>query len=80
MFAVADFFKKLRDMPFAEIFETQLDGYDDLTYVWDILARIQKRFIARRVKQDILGTVEPGAWLQGADIFIGKGTRVEAGA
>ena len=80
MFKVENFFKQMDGLPFPEIFAEKLTGFDDITYVWDVLKRLQKEFIKQRVRQDILGTVENGAHLMGDDIYIGKGTHVEAGA
>jgi len=80
MFNFSDYFKMLEGFLFPELFETKLKGFEDIIYVWDILKRIQKGFIAGKVKPQILGVVEEGAILKGEDIFIGRGSRVQAGA
>ncbi|RCK78372.1 MAG: Glucosamine-1-phosphate N-acetyltransferase [Candidatus Ozemobacter sibiricus] len=80
MFERTDFFKNLDGFPFPELFDKSLKGFDDLTFIWDVIKRIQAGFIAQRVKPQILGVVEEGAILKGEDIFIGRNSRVQAGA
>ncbi len=80
MFEFADFFKSLEGFPFPELFEKKLKGFDDLVFIWDIIRRIQGGFVAQRVKPQIQGFVEEGAILKGEDIFIGRNSRVQAGA
>ncbi|NCB38661.1 MAG: glucose-1-phosphate thymidylyltransferase [Erysipelotrichia bacterium] len=63
-----------------ELFEVELEGFDRLENIWDILKRIQKGFTASRLIPGIYGTIEEGAFIRGKDIFIGKGSIVEAGA
>lgn len=74
------FFKHLQGFPCPALFETKLSGFANLVEIWDLLKRIQKGFVAAHVKPQILGVVEEGAILKGEDIYIGKGTRVQAGA
>ncbi|MBF0500349.1 MAG: glucose-1-phosphate thymidylyltransferase [Candidatus Riflebacteria bacterium] len=80
MFEFKNFFRRLKGFPFPELFEAKLEGFPDLIEVWDILKRIQKGFVAKRLKPQILGFVEEGAILKGEDIFIGKNSRVQSGA
>lgn len=80
MLDIENFFSRICDFPFPELFQKELEGHVTIENIWDILKRIQKGFVAQRVKHEILGTVEPGAILQGNDIFIGKGSHVQAGA
>ncbi|HNW34062.1 MAG TPA: glucose-1-phosphate thymidylyltransferase [Candidatus Ozemobacteraceae bacterium] len=80
MLTFSDFFKKLEGFPCPELFEQHIDGFEDITYVWDVLKRIQQGFVAKMVQPQILGIVEDGAWLRGKDIFIGRNTKVQAGA
>lgn len=63
-----------------ELFAVDLEGFDRLENIWDILKRMQKGFTASRLKPGIHGTVEEGAFLRGNDIYLGKGSIVEAGA
>ena len=74
------FFRHLEGFPCPELFAAKLEGFVDLVEIWDILKRIQKGFVPSRLKPQILGEIEEGAILQGKDIFIGKGSRVQAGA
>ncbi|MDD3146620.1 MAG: glucose-1-phosphate thymidylyltransferase [Candidatus Riflebacteria bacterium] len=80
MLSLNEFFARLSDFCCPELFATELEGYDRLENVWDILKRIQKGFVASRVQPGIHGTVEEGAFIRGNDIYIGKGSIVEAGA
>ncbi|HEY9070366.1 MAG TPA: glucose-1-phosphate thymidylyltransferase [Candidatus Ozemobacteraceae bacterium] len=80
MLTFADFFKNLEGFPCPELFQQHLEGFEDLVYVWDVLKRIQQGFVAKRVQPQVLGIVEDGAWLRGEDIYIGKNTKIQAGA
>jgi NDP-sugar pyrophosphorylase family protein len=80
MLDLNSFFSKISEFPCPELFSIELEGFDTLENVWDILKRIQKGFVTGRVKPEILGKVEPGAVLQGNDIYIGKGSVVHPGA
>ncbi|MBF0546286.1 MAG: glucose-1-phosphate thymidylyltransferase [Candidatus Riflebacteria bacterium] len=80
MFPLSDFFKFVESFSYPELFEKKLKGFDDLENIWDVLRRIQKGFVAQAVKPQILGEIEPGAVLKGADIFIGKNSKIQTGA
>lgn len=80
MLEIKDFFSRLQEFICPELFETELEGFSQLENIWDILRRIQSGFTTKYVKPEILGTVEEGAFLRGNDIYIGKGSVVEAGA
>jgi UDP-N-acetylglucosamine diphosphorylase / glucose-1-phosphate thymidylyltransferase / UDP-N-acetylgalactosamine diphosphorylase / glucosamine-1-phosphate N-acetyltransferase / galactosamine-1-phosphate N-acetyltransferase len=75
-----DLFGSLEGFPFPELFEEKLAGFDDLSQIWDVLRRIQKGFVAQRVKPQIRGVVEEGAILKGEDIYIGQNSRIMPGA
>lgn len=80
MLDIKEFFSRLNDFICPELFEVELEGFDRLENVWDVLKRMQKGFTASRVKPGIHGIVEEGAFIRGNDIYIGKGSIVEAGA
>lgn len=80
MLDIRDFFSRLPEFICPELFEKELEGYATIENVWDILKRIQAGFAGRYVRPEILGTVEEGAFLRGSDIYLGKGSVVEAGA
>ncbi len=80
MIAIKDFFAKIDESPFPELFSEKLEGFDDLKEVWDILKRLQKGFLNNRIKNEIHGTIEEGAIIKGDNIYIGKGTVVSPGA
>ncbi|GAB4274911.1 MAG: glucose-1-phosphate thymidylyltransferase [Candidatus Rifleibacteriota bacterium] len=80
MLELEKFFSRISEFPCPELFEKELEGFDPLENVWDILKRIQKGFVKNKVKPEILGEVHPGATLVGKDIFIGKGSVVHPGA
>jgi NDP-sugar pyrophosphorylase family protein len=67
----------------ADLFQIQswkyADLFDGVTYVWEVLPRI-KDYILAHLKPGIDGLVKEGAWLEGDDIQIGRGTVVEPGA
>lgn len=71
MIGVTDFFD-LSEFPFKELF-------GGLERVWDALPRI-RQFIESRGGFEILGTVMPGAFLEGDTIYIGRNSVVEPGA
>jgi NDP-sugar pyrophosphorylase family protein len=48
--------------------------------VWEALGKHLEAYLKKTIRPGILGKVEPGAFLVGDDIQIGKGTVVEAGA
>ncbi len=76
-----DFFSQMNKFPCPELFETHLEGYDDLENIWDVIKRIQKGFVEKNVKPQILGTIEEGAHIRNIDqIYLGKGSVIEAGA
>ncbi len=75
-----DFFHTLEGFHFPELFEERLEGFPDLVNLWDIIKRIQKGYVAKTVKPQIQGMVEDGAILKGEDIFIGRNSKVQAGA
>lgn len=80
MLDIRDFFSRLPEFICPELFEKELEGYATIENVWDILKRIQAGFTGTHVRPEILGTVEEGAFLRGSDIYLGKGSVVEAGA
>ncbi len=80
MLDLEKFFSRIAEFPCPELFAKELEGFVTLENIWDILKRIQKGFVAPRVRPEILGKVEPGAILEGTDIYIGKGSVVQAGA
>ncbi|MFZ5949158.1 MAG: DapH/DapD/GlmU-related protein [Candidatus Rifleibacteriota bacterium] len=80
MLDLEKFFSRIAEFPCPELFAKELEGFVTLENIWDILKRIQKGFVGPRVKPEILGKVEPGAILEGNDIYIGKGSVVQAGA
>lgn len=80
MLSIKEFFARLNDFCCPELFDVELGGFERLENIWDVLKRIQKGFVAGRVKPGIYGTVEEGAFIRGNDIYIGKGSIVEAGA
>ncbi|MBF0406372.1 MAG: glucose-1-phosphate thymidylyltransferase [Candidatus Riflebacteria bacterium] len=80
MFSVSEYFKFVDNFMFPELFEKKLNGFDDLEQIWDILKRIHRGFVAQKVKPQILGVVEEGAILKGEDIYVGKNTKIQAGA
>ncbi|MBU1109517.1 MAG: glucose-1-phosphate thymidylyltransferase [Candidatus Riflebacteria bacterium] len=80
MLEIKDFFSRLPEFICPELFASELEGYATIENIWDILKRIQAGFTANYVKPGIYGTVEEGAFLRGKDIYIGKGSVVEAGA
>jgi len=53
--------------------------FDGITNVWEVLPRIAE-YLAEHLQPAILGTVHPGAYLVGDDIFIAEGAIVEPGA
>ncbi len=57
--------------------------FADVEYVWEVLNRIGPylaAWFAAREGPVILGSVEPGAWLDGRQIYVGPGAVVEPGA
>lgn len=74
------FFSQIDGFICPELFSVELADFDKLENIWDILKRIQKGFTASRLKPGIHGTIEPGAFIKGDNIYIGKGSVVEAGA
>ena len=80
MLSINEFFARLSEFCCPELFNIDLDGFERLENIWDVLKRIQKGFVPGRVKPGIYGTVEEGAFIRGNDIYIGKGTIIEAGA
>ncbi len=80
MLNLNQFFPRINDFICPELFNVDLDGFEKLENIWDILKRIQKGFTASRLRPGIHGTVEEGAFIRGTDIYIGKGSIVEAGA
>lgn len=76
-----DFFTQIDKFPCPELFEKQLEGYEDLENIWDVIKRIQKGFVEKRVKPQILGTIEEGAFIRNKEqIFLGKGSVIESGS
>ena len=81
MISFKEFFSQIDSFPCPEIFEEHLEGYDDLNDVWDVIKRIQKGFVGKFVKPEILGTIEEGAHIRNKEqIYLGKGSVIEAGA
>lgn len=80
MLDIKDFFGRLNEFCCPELFDIELEGFEKLENIWDVLKRIQKGFTASRLKPGIHGVVEEGAFIKGSDIYIGKGSIVEAGA
>jgi NDP-sugar pyrophosphorylase family protein len=80
MLNLEQFFAKINEFTYSELFETELEGYDNLKDIWDILKRIQKGFVSSKVKPELLGKVMPGAKLLGNDIFLGKNSVIHPGA
>jgi NDP-sugar pyrophosphorylase family protein len=52
--------------------------FQDCVSVWDVLPKIAA-YVRQKVRPDIMGKVEPGAFVEG-DVHIGIGTVVRAGA
>ncbi len=77
MLDLASFFAKIASFNCPELFEIELEGFDKLENIWDVLKRIQKGFTATRLQPEILGEICEGAFIKGKDIFIGKGSIVE---
>lgn len=63
-------------------YEKHRDLFDDVTFVWEALPRLQNYLSNLLDKQErqILGDVSPGAILAGENIYIGPGAVIEAGA
>lgn len=80
MLDINEFFSKLSEFPCPELFAKKLEGFDDIDNIWDILKRIQKKFVAGVIKPEILGEIEDGAIIRGDDIYLGKGSKIYAGA
>lgn len=80
MLSINEFFARLPEFICPELFAEECEGYARLENIWDVLRRIQAGFTANKVNPQILGTVEDGAFLRGNDIFLGKGSVIEAGA
>ena len=70
MLGAADFFD-LTDFEHRAVF-------DGTEFVWEALERLES-YLETQVRPARLGTVEPGAVIQGA-VYLGPGSRVEAGA
>jgi len=77
---IEDFFSSIEGFPCPELFAEKLEGFDNLCEIWDILKRIQAGFVGRVLKPRIQGIIEEGAIIKGEDIFIGRNSRVAAGA
>ncbi len=59
------------------------DLFAGVEYVWEVLTRIGPYLVGWFAGQEgpiILGSVEPGAWLDGREVYIGPGAVVEPGA
>lgn len=80
MFGYADFFKTLEGFPTPNVFDPELDEFNRIVYVWDILKRIQSGFVSKVVKPGIHGLIDEGAFVRGDNIYIGHDSRVMAGA
>lgn len=80
MLEIREFFARLPEFVCPELFATEVEGFARIENIWDILKRIQAGFTTKFVKPQILGHIEEGAFLRGSDIYIGKGSVVEAGA
>jgi len=79
LFTIDYLFSNLESFFAKEIFLKELDGYNDIHYVWDILKRIQEGYIKKILIPEINGILEEGAFV-GNDVYIGEGTIVETGA
>jgi NDP-sugar pyrophosphorylase family protein len=73
MFNPSDFFD-LTTFEHKAIFED-----NRVTYVWDVL-RLIGEYLEGMLEPEILGQVDPGAYLVGNRIYIAPGARVEPGA
>lgn len=80
MLDIEEFFSKLSEFPYPELFSKQLEGFEDLIEIWDILKRIQHKFVSGVIEPKILGEIEDGAIIRGDDIYLGKGSKIYAGA
>lgn len=81
MVTIEELFSKLDEFPCPEIFQKHLEGFDDVENIWDVIKRLQKGFVEKAVKPQILGTIEDGAFIRNKEqIYLGKGSVIEAGA
>lgn len=81
MLRIEEFFAKLPEFICQELFQTELDGFCRLEYIWDILRRMQSGFTKSFVKPQILGTIEKSAFIRNEEeIYLGKGAVIEDGA
>lgn len=55
------------------------DLFKNVTYVWEAVANLPS-YIEKRIKPEVLGEIEEGAWIEPGRVEIGKGSRVERGA
>jgi len=55
------------------------DLFKGVAYVWEAVATLPS-YIEKRIKPEVLGEIEEGAWIEPGRVQIGKGSRVERGA